>query len=172
MKKLIFIVFILLLLLVTGELSYILFLNANAPRTQNISKETLALGQNPAVNVNSLEMLSFWQKGVVENAQTTVTLKGVIIQIDKNGTAVEHGWSPLNYALKIRIKASNNYANDIFLKPEELKNTTFYVLKPDGTKEKINTDQLNINDNIEATLNFDMLKNFDNNFISAEIIKL
>lgn len=121
---------------------------------------------NHAINLNSLNMLTYWTKGITEGVTVTANLKGKIIAVETDGVVVEHGWPAYNYALKIRIE-QNNDSNDIFFTKEELQKTEFIQ-----NNKLVNYKELKLNDNVQITLTFDLTKEFGNNFVSAEVIKL
>lgn len=178
MNKLLVAVFTVLLIIVLGELSYILFLNGKInpsptpPTTETQTTATLTTSPNHAINLNGLSMLTYWQKGVVSSANITVELKGTIVKIDTNGQAQEHDWPTYNYALKITIQGKNNETNDIFLSEEELQKTTFKKVSAENTTEPIDYKELKTNDNIQILLIFDLTKDFGSNFVSGEVTKL
>lgn len=177
MNKLLVSIFAIVLIIVLGELTYLLYANGKINRvpasqpTEVKTEDTLVRSPNHAIDLNSLSMLTYWQRGVVNSAKITVELKGTIIKIDTDGEIQEHGWPTFKYALKIRIRGENGDENDIFLNQNELQKTSFKYTTGDKT-ENIDYKELKISDNIQAFLIFDMKKDFENNFISGEIIKL
>lgn len=163
-------IFLLVILII---LVYILFLHVkinmllatqNAEPNPAISPYTL----NPALDIDGLSMLTYWQKGIVKSANVTTELEGKIIKIDTDGVVEEHGWLPFKYALKLRIQGQNGDSNDIFITPVELQKTVFKR----GNSGNMSYKELKLNDNIRAFIMFDLTKKFMDNFVSAEIIRL
>lgn len=176
MNKLLIAIFSILILIVLIELSYLLYTNGKTriPASQTTEEKlenTLVRSPNHAINLNSLSMLTYWQRGVVSSANVNVELVGTIIRIETDGEIQEHGWPTFKYALKIRIRGENGDENDIFLNQSELQKTVFKS-SIDGTTETIDYKELKVNNKIQAILIFDMKKDFENNFVSGEITKL
>lgn len=178
MNKLLVSIFTILLIIVLGELSYIVFLNGKVKPTSTPLAPEIRITAMPtpfpnhAIDINGLSMLTYWQKGVVYSARINVELKGNIAEIDTNGQIQEHGWPTFNYALKIKIKGENNKTNDVFLNQEELSKTVFKKVNAQNIMEPIDYKELKLNDKIQVFLILDLTKEFGNNFVSAEIIKL
>jgi hypothetical protein len=127
-----------------------------------------------AVDLNSLNMLTYWQKGVVISANMTMELDGTIINIDDtNGTFQEHGSPPLNYVFKIKLVGENNETNDFFLTQDDLQKTKFEKANSTGdNNELISYKELKVQDMVRIIMILDLTKEFSNNFVSATVIKL
>lgn len=128
---------------------------------------------NHAVNMDALATLTHWQKGVFHSIKVTSESKGVIKNIDKDGGRIqEYDWSAFDYELKITLEAENGNWNDVFLNEIELSKTSFKQLNSDNTIESIDYTDLKETDNIEVFITMDLTKDFKDNFISAEIIRI
>lgn len=176
MNKLLLIIFSVLAIVAVGELTYIFVLHSGLPSlTPTTQSSVIVVTPTPLpnhmVNLDTLQTLTHWQKGVVYSAKVTAEYRGIIEEVDTKGGQIKEGSVPFNFALKITIIGDKRETNDIYLNSNELSKTTFKQTVQGITKQ-INYTDLKAGDKIQAFVTQDLTKNFDNNFVSAEIIKL
>jgi len=181
--KLFKVIFIALFLVTCVELGYYLYIQttgvsispAKTQRIVSYSSDVLACSENPpqeivdkqALSESALRSLRYLKKGLISSSTTTSELRGKIVQIEK-----KEGISSLGtqYERLLKISGSNGHVNTFELKAEKMNNVEVYQDK-EGKKEKINFDNLYINDKIVIDITHDLLKSTNDWLIKMIIIK-
>lgn len=162
-----------LLLFSLGKLSQTYLPATFSPKSTQLVYATPTPFPNHVVNLDSLATLSHWQKGVIYSAKVTSEYRGKILKIDNDGGMLqEYGWAPFDYVLKITVEGEDGHWNDIFLNKSELAKTVFKKIVEKNQEEIIDYKDLKANDRLQAFITMDLTKDFKNNFVSAEIIKV
>jgi len=171
-NKILKIVFVVLFLVVLGEVGYFFYYSHNqivpsvdTTKTKITPIPTQRNGKE-AINNETIEEMKNYNAGILKKSILQNTSSGKIVEIATNGINPKNN---IHFAIKIKLVGDNDETNTFYYNDDEIK-----MIIINKTSDPINKNPLTINDLKEGdliTINeaLDMTKDPDHNLVSNTI---
>jgi hypothetical protein len=171
-EKVLKVTFIILLLVLLGEISFFFWQNYNSfNNTNNINESYISpspqennelITRVPAYNKETLDSLYNFNKDIIKSSILLNEYEGIVIDINENGGYLKKENFDFKYFLRIK---NNKDTNSWYFSDNEIEKIKVY----DKTDKEINLNDIKIGDNIKILHKVDLLKNLNSNLIEFNI---
>lgn len=170
--------FLLLIVVISGELFYFYFINQNQIPSSSISPT--ASVESPQTNITNpvdqiISMFNIVRKkmaahGILKYSHLTDQYETKIIAIDSKGGTNNIGGKTYNYKIALTIDIGGNETTTFHLNENDLSHYKITQLIS-GKESTINFGDLKAGDKVLITITIDTMKDLNDNTISASIVK-
>ena len=171
-EKVLKVVFIILFLVLLGELSFFFWQNYNSFNNTNKINESYIspspqennelITRVPAYNKETLDSLYNLNKDIIKSSILLNEYEGIVIDIDENGGRLKKENFDFKYFLRIK---NNKDTNSWYFSVNEIEKIKVY----DKAGKEINLNDIKIGNNIKILHKVDLLKDFNSNLIEFNI---
>jgi hypothetical protein len=174
-EKVLKVVFIILFLVLLGELSFFFWQNYNSFNNKNKTNESYIspspqennelITRVPAYNKETLDSLYNLNKDIVKSSIVENIYEGEIIDVKLTNNPLEKNGFKYNFFIRIKNGESTN---SFYFNENEIKKINVFNI----SKEKLSLKDLKTNEQIKIEEKLNLLENIENNLIEINIYLL
>jgi len=171
-EKVLKVVFVFLLLVLLGELSFFFWQNYNSFNNKNKTNESYIspssqennelITRVPAYNKETLDSLYNLNKDIIKSSILLNEYEGIVIDIDESSGHLKKENFDFKYFLRIK---NNKDTNSWYFNANEIEKIKVY----DKAGKEINLNDIKIGNNIKILHKVDLLKDLNSNLIEFNI---